>query len=142
MLGKPVAGKKTLVKTSTASNRVQATLLAQVKKGEAASFPHGSDVRSVAFNAAGTQLATGSGDKSARVYDLGTGQELQRFQPVPAELQRYGAGVNSVAWNATATQLATGSRDNFARVFDLGTDQELQTLEHGNAVNSVAWNAA
>ena len=85
------------------------SFFAQVTKGEAARFQHGEIVYSVAFNAAGTQLATGSGDKSARVYDLDTGQELQRFA--------HPDGVRSVAWNATGTQLATGCEDNFARVF-------------------------
>ena len=114
-------------------------------------FEHGNWVKSVAFNAAGSQLATACYDRFARVYDLGTGQRIHAFchgvccLSVLCCAVTHGAwngAVTSVAWNATGTQLATGSWDNFAQVFDLGTDQELQTLEHGNAVNSVAWDAA
>ena len=70
---------------------------------------HGDYVLSVAWNAAGTHIATGCGDGFARVFDVGTGKEIQKLA--------HGGWVMSVAWNAAGTQLATGCFDQSARVF-------------------------
>ncbi len=82
---------------------------------------HRENVYSVAFSPDGKQLATGSGDKTARVWDLASGQSL-------ATLEGHSENVYSVAFSPDGKQLATGSGDKTARVWDLASGQSLATL--------------
>ena len=59
-------------------------------------------------------MATGSRDKTARIWDATTG-ELVRA------LEEHGDAVNSVAWSPDGMRVATGSRDNTARIWDAVT---------------------
>jgi serine/threonine protein kinase len=94
---------------------------------------HANTVRSVAFSPNGKRLATGSGDRTVKLWDATTGQEL-------ATLKGHGDWVNSVAFSPDSKRLATGSEDQTVRLWDAVTGQELTTLKgHGDAVSSVAF---
>ena len=75
------------------------------------SLQHQDDVTSAAFSADGTRLVTASADKTARVWDAGTGQ------PVGAPLQHQGI-VFSAAFNTDGTRVVTASADKTARMWD------------------------
>ncbi len=94
---------------------------------------HGSDVRSVAWAPDGTRLATGSGDSTAKIWEVASGKLL-------ATLSGHSGTVTSVAWSPDGTRLATGSDDKTARILDVASAQLLTTLlGHSSAVTSVAW---
>ncbi|EXL39405.1 hypothetical protein FOCG_17986 [Fusarium oxysporum f. sp. radicis-lycopersici 26381] len=95
---------------------------------------HDGPVFSVAFSADGQRLASGSNDRTVKVWDAVTGACVQT-------LEGHGGSVNSVAFSADDQHLASGSYDTI-KVWDAVTGACGQTLEgHGGSVNSVAFSA-
>ena len=92
---------------------------------------HGGEVYAVAFSPDGAQLATGSGDGTARVFDTATGADLVRMD--------HKGEVYAVAFSPDGAQLATGSGDGTARVFDAATGTERVRIDHGGEVYAVAF---
>jgi WD40 repeat protein/uncharacterized caspase-like protein len=92
---------------------------------------HTADVTSVAFSTDGKQVLTGSGDGTAKLWDL-SGRELQTFAG-------HDSGVSSVAFSRDGTQVLTGSQDGTAKLWDL-SGYEIQTFRgHADGVTSVAF---
>ena len=75
----------------------------------------------MAWSPDGKRLATGSDDKTAKVWDAASGQEL-------LTLRGHDRAVESVAWSPDGKRLATGSDDKTAKVWDAASGQELLTL--------------
>jgi len=71
---------------------------------------HSNVVYAVSWSPDGKRLATGSGDKTAKVWDAETGKELQT-------LTDHSNSVFCVAWSPDGKRLATGSGDNTAKVW-------------------------
>jgi len=95
---------------------------------------HTGQVGSVAFNHDGTRVVTGSGDATARVWDVATGE-------VVTTLEGHAGYVRSVVFNHDGTRVVTGSGDATARVWDVATGEVVTTLEgHTSYVTSVAFN--
>ena len=67
-------------------------------------------VNAVAWSPDGTQIVTGSTDKTARVWDVATGQTV-------AILEGHTDVVNAVAWSPASKQVLTGSQDGTARIW-------------------------
>ncbi|EDO04154.1 hypothetical protein SS1G_06637 [Sclerotinia sclerotiorum 1980 UF-70] len=94
---------------------------------------HSSWVYSVAFSPDGTKIASGSRDRTIRLWDTITGELLQRFKG-------HSDSVNSVAFSPDGTKIASGSRDRTIRLWDTVTGEPLQRFEgHSNWVRSVAF---
>jgi WD40 repeat protein len=91
---------------------------------------HQAEVAGVAFSPDGTRLATASLDRTARVWVLSDGTELQSLQ--------HQDWVQGVAFSPDGTRLATASRDKTAQVWALA-DAELHTLFHQAEVMGVAF---
>ena len=102
---------------------------------------HTGAVWSVAFTANGRTLATGSGDGTARLWDLA---DPNRPRQIGEPLTGHTDDVYSVALTAYGDTLATGSYDRTARLWDLtDTDRPRQVRRHltghTGAVYSVAF---
>jgi WD40 repeat protein len=88
-------------------------------------------VLDVAFSLDGTRLATGCSDKTTRIWDAASGQELLEV--------RHDEKVMAVAFSPDGTRLATGSSDRSARVWDTASGRQLLEVRHGKWVTSVAF---
>src|SRR5579859_545216 len=82
---------------------------------------HGSWVRSVVFSHDSRQLASGSNDRTVKIWDAETGKCLQT-------LEGHGSSVTSVVFSHDSRQLASGSRDGTVKIWDAETGKCLQTL--------------
>jgi WD40 repeat protein/predicted KAP-like P-loop ATPase len=96
---------------------------------------HTDYVTSVAFNHDGTQLVSGSFDKTVRVWDAKTGQAIA------PPLSGHTDYVTSVAFNHDGTQLVSGSVDNTIRLWDVKTGQAIAPplSGHTSSVNSIVF---
>ena len=77
-------------------------------------------------------LASGSGDDTVRLWDVGTGT-LQNT------LTGHTSLVYSVAFSPDGTMLASGGRDDTVRLWDVATGTLRNTLQHTSIVWSVAF---
>ena len=91
---------------------------------------HGDYVTSVQFSPDGLKLASGSFDKTLRIWDAVTGECEQT-------LEGHGRAVESVQFSPDGLKLASGSWDKTLRIWDAVTGECEQTLEgHGREVTS------
>jgi WD40 repeat protein len=90
-------------------------------------------VRSAVFSPDGTRVLTTSYDKTARLWDASTGQEI-------AILQDPWHYVNSAAFSPDGARIVTASIDSTARLWDAATGQEVAALRgHESCVTSAAF---
>ncbi|MDM3852897.1 MAG: hypothetical protein PT119_23670 [Aphanizomenon gracile PMC627.10] len=93
---------------------------------------HSGSVRSVAFSPDGQTLASGSEDKTIKLWNVKTGNLLQTLIGHSDTV--------SVAYSPDGQTLASGSNDYTIKLWDVKTGNLLQTLTgHSGAVNSVAY---
>ncbi|MGE5656038.1 MAG: protein kinase domain-containing protein [Actinomycetota bacterium] len=92
---------------------------------------HSNAVGSVAFSPDGLTLASGSKDKTIKIWDVATGNLIRNFTGD-------GSAIWSVAYNSNGTQLASGTSYWRILLWDLKTGQLIRTVEHNGAVWSVA----
>lgn len=100
------------------------------------SFSHNDLISHVAINYDGTRLLTTSWDKTAKVWDLVTGDELLTLEHPQA--------VSYANWNPDETKVLTVSLNtNFfgdsVRIWDVRNGEELLNLPHDDVVTQAAW---
>jgi WD40 repeat protein len=94
---------------------------------------HSGSVQSVAWSPNGKRLATGSQDKTAKIWDAATGTTL-------LTLRGHRDHVRTVAWSPDGKRLATASWDNTAKIWDAETGICLLTFSgQSDHLTSVAW---
>jgi WD40 repeat protein len=86
---------------------------------------HEASVLSVAFNADGSRLVTGSHDRVVKVWDVATGRELRAFQADKGP-------VRGLAISPDGTHVAVGGEDGTVKLWDVATGQEVRTFRGDN----------
>jgi WD40 repeat protein len=94
---------------------------------------HGGDVNSVVFAPDGTQLVSGSDDRTVRLWSVRTGGPL-------AVLEGHNHSVNSVAFSPDGTRVVSGSHDSTLRLWDTQSFKEIAVFRtNSGAVYAVAY---
>jgi WD40 repeat protein len=93
---------------------------------------HSEAVLSVAYSPDSRRLASGSNDRTVKIWDAETGALIRTL--------RHSERVLSVAYSPDSRRLASGSSDNTIKIWDAETGALLRTLSgHSEIVRSVAY---
>ncbi len=84
---------------------------------------HKSDVTSVSYSPDGKYIASGSRDKTIKLWDVNTGNCIKTFSG-------HTYGVMSVSYSPDGKYLASGARDNTIKIWDVNTGNYLKTFGH------------
>ena len=117
------------------SPEADAALLAGLQRGFTRQqyLGHTDDIRLIDLSPDGRNILTASADRTARLWDAQTGEELDRFVGHTAQL-------NVALFSPDGDYILTGSLDNTARLWDAQTGEEVrQFKEHTGGVWSVGF---
>eukprot|EP01117_Protostelium_nocturnum_P012366 TRINITY_DN4558_c0_g1_i1.p1 TRINITY_DN4558_c0_g1~~TRINITY_DN4558_c0_g1_i1.p1 ORF type:complete len:604 (+),score=202.83 TRINITY_DN4558_c0_g1_i1:53-1864(+) len=95
---------------------------------------HNGAIYSVAFAPCGKFLASGSFDKTARIWDASTGQETICFQD-------HQLSICDLSWSYDSTLLLTGSFDHTAKIWNLETSKLSSSHEVSGFAQSVVFDS-
>nr|WP_317891623.1 WD40 repeat domain-containing protein [Tolypothrix sp. PCC 7601] len=96
---------------------------------------HQDSVTSIAFSSDGQKLASGSEDKTIKLWDMTTGKLLQTFNG-------HSGLIKTIALSNDGEKLASGNDDKTIKLWDVSTGKLLQTFSgHSDVVNSVAFSS-
>lgn len=126
----PAKQSKTKLSSSQSSSNWQNISLAYTLGGWVSG--HSDGVWSVAISPNGEILASGSNDKTIKLWELKTGQEIQT-------LTDHSGSVRAVAISLNGETLVSGSADSTIKIWNLKTGEIVHTLTgHKGCVCSVA----
>ena len=95
-------------------------------------MPEGPQVLALAFSLDGTRLASGSRDKTVRLWDINTHESMS--------LQKHTGWTNVLAFSPNGKMLASGSVDKTVQLWNTTTGEPLATLTgHANGITALAF---
>ena len=96
---------------------------------------HTRGVNSITYSPDGKYFASGSEDKTIKIWDANRGRELRT-------LKGHAGGVTSVTFYPDGKYLASGSWDNLIKLWDANSGMEIYTFqEHNDTVLSLAFSS-
>jgi WD40 repeat protein len=99
----------------------------------AAILRHAGEVREIAFSSDSRHIATASDDRTARVWDVATGEALT--PPF-----KHGDQIWCVAFSPDGRLVATGGKDRAARIWNSSTGEAVAPpLQHANNLRAIAF---
>ncbi|KAG6473109.1 hypothetical protein ZIOFF_067016 [Zingiber officinale] len=111
---------------------------------------HNSEVFACAWSPAGSLLASGSGDSTARIWKVPDGpcsKDVQVLPPNVHVLKHFKGRTNekskdvtTLDWNGDGTLLATGSYDGQARIWSPDGELRNTLVKHKGPIFSLKWN--
>jgi WD40 repeat protein len=117
-----MAGGQPIYLIALPSGKIQRTLLG-----------HTGTISALAFSPDGRELASASYDRSARLWDVGTGRSRK-------VLWGHGSLVCGVAFSPDGSRLATASYDHTAAIWSVAEGRAMGVLRgHKDTVTAVAW---
>ncbi|KZP33848.1 WD40 repeat-like protein [Athelia psychrophila] len=101
---------------------------------------HQQEIYSLAFSSDGRLVVSGSGDKTARIWDLESASAEAKVLSVSDRDSAHDTGVTSVAISTSGHLVAAGFIDGVVRIWDAQTGALLERLPgHKDSVYSVAF---
>ncbi|KAJ5739724.1 hypothetical protein N7533_012508 [Penicillium manginii] len=93
---------------------------------------HGEGVNSIAWSQDGLYVASGSTDKTVKLWDTSTGQCI-------SSIYGHEEGITSIAWSPDGTRLASGSSDGAIKIWDTATRECVAFSKETSAIECVTW---
>lgn len=94
---------------------------------------HTGSVNDAAWSPDGSQVLTASNDRTVRIWDVVTGEELGR-------LIGHSGAVLSVEWHPERDEILTASEDRTARIWNAKTGEEIGKISgHDGAITEAKW---
>ena len=91
---------------------------------------HSGRVNSIAYSPDGKMIASGSSDKTIKLWNSETLREIRT-------LTGHADSVNSVLFSPDGKTIISGSSDKTIRVWDVNTGNELKIVQNENPVDSI-----
>lgn len=98
---------------------------------------HGGEVFSCCWNPTENLLASGSGDKTARIWEVSSRNPSSVELHHPLEKEK---DVTTLDWNPDGSLLATGSYDGLARIWTKDGVCQQSLMGHAGPIFSLKWN--
>ena len=122
------------------TRRIEAKKKTQESSGSVMNSPefvfnvgHAAWVNSVCYSPDGKYIASGSDDKTVKIWEVETGRELRT-------LRGHSYDVNSVCYSPDGKYIASGSDDKTIKIWEAETGRELRTLNgYADQVYSVCY---
>jgi len=93
---------------------------------------HSATVTSIAFSPDGRVLASGSFDRTIKLWDVSSGKEI-------GALPGHDGEVFSIAWSPDGRTLASGGNDSMVKLWSVSERRALRKIETRGSVSSVAF---
>ena len=89
-------------------------------------------VLAIAFSSDSKFIASGSKDKTIKIWQVDTGKEIMTFEG-------HSDDITSVAINADNTILASGSKDKTLKLWAFASGKLISTINHDTKIKAVAF---